>query len=53
MLSRKLIVLRKHAVIEYNLCARTTADLRDAKKIGNDDIGEVIQSRSLDRQLWG
>ena len=55
--------LLKHAMTEYNLSARacdrilkdarTIADLRGAEKIGGDDVGEAIQYRSLDRQLWG
>jgi magnesium chelatase family protein len=33
--------------------ARTIADLAGAERITSDHVGEAVQLRSLDRQLWG
>jgi magnesium chelatase family protein len=33
--------------------ARTIADLADSDRISPDHVGEAIQFRSLDRQIWG
>ena len=33
--------------------ARTIADLSASERIGPDHLGEAIQCRSLDRQIWG
>lgn len=33
--------------------ARTIADLAGAENISSDHVGEAVQLRSLDRQIWG
>jgi magnesium chelatase family protein len=52
----------KHAMTEMNLSARaydrilkvsrTIADLAGADRLTSDHVGEAVQFRSLDRQLW-
>ncbi|MGN6386318.1 MAG: YifB family Mg chelatase-like AAA ATPase [Verrucomicrobiota bacterium] len=52
----------KHAMTEMNLSARaydrilkvarTIADLDGKKNLGPEHVGEAVQYRSLDRQLW-
>jgi magnesium chelatase family protein len=55
--------LLSNAMTDYNLSARaydrilkvsrTIADLAGVETIAPDHVGEAIQLRSLDRQLWG
>jgi magnesium chelatase family protein len=55
--------LLQNAMADYNLSARaydrilkvarTIADLAGAEKLAPDHVGEAIQFRSLDRQVWG
>jgi magnesium chelatase family protein len=62
-LNEPTMELLKHAMTDLNLSARaydrilkvarTIADLASMETIGPDHIGEAIQYRSLDRQLWG
>jgi magnesium chelatase family protein len=62
-LNEPTMELLKHAMTDLNLSARaydrilkvarTIADLAGMETIGPDHIGEAIQYRSLDRQLWG
>jgi magnesium chelatase family protein len=33
--------------------ARTIADLADAEQIAAEHVGEAVQYRTLDRNLWG
>lgn len=33
--------------------ARTIADLAESDRITSDHVGEAVQMRSLDRQIWG
>jgi len=61
-LDEATLELLKMAMSDMNLSARaydrilkvsrTIADLAGAEKIGPDHVGEAIQYRSLDRQLW-
>jgi magnesium chelatase family protein len=61
-ISEETLQMLKHAMQDMQLSARaydrilkvarTIADLAGAQKITTDHIGEAIQFRSLDRQLW-
>jgi magnesium chelatase family protein len=62
VLDETTMELLKHAMSDLNLSARaydrilkvarTIADLAGTEQIAADHIGEAIQFRSLDRQLW-
>jgi magnesium chelatase family protein len=62
-LDESTLELLKNAMAEWQLSARaydrilkvarTIADLEGAGRITSDHIGEAIQYRSLDRQIWG
>jgi magnesium chelatase family protein len=62
-LDESTLAMLKQAMTEWNLSARaydrilkvarTIADLAGEETVGGNHVGEAIQYRSLDRQLWG